>query len=76
MIKPQTRNIICPFCKLTWLCPANERTYFCYSCSVVLFTRQLTGHHSQYERREFSMSRLKEWWINWTTDLIVWLIRR
>lgn len=49
MTAPVTRNIICPFCRLTWLCGIDIRTYFCYNCGTVLFYDQLTGLHSQYE---------------------------
>jgi hypothetical protein len=40
--QPQIINIICPRCKLTWMNKSgNERFYFCYACSFILFDKQI-----------------------------------
>lgn len=39
--EPKIINIICPQCRKTWMCKYDERTYFCYACSHILFERQV-----------------------------------
>lgn len=37
MFEPITINVICPQCKLTWMCcPAPNRNYICYQCGFIL----------------------------------------
>ena len=39
---PQIVNLICPRCRLTWLCKLkNEPTYFCYACNYIMFEKQI-----------------------------------
>lgn len=39
---PEIENLICPTCKLTWMCKnGNEKFYFCYACSFILFDKQV-----------------------------------
>ncbi|MGH7974950.1 MAG: hypothetical protein ACREBR_05450 [bacterium] len=40
--QPSIVNFMCPKCRLTWMCKnGNERFYFCYACSFILFDRQV-----------------------------------
>ena len=40
--QPEIYNLICPKCRLTWMNKNGEdRFYFCYACSFILFDRQV-----------------------------------
>lgn len=39
---PEVYNLICPKCRLTWMCKNGEdRFLFCYACSFILFDKQV-----------------------------------
>ena len=38
---PEVLNFICPQCRLTWLVPLNEKTYYCCACNYVAFEKQI-----------------------------------
>lgn len=39
---PKIHNLICPRCRLTWMNKnGQDKFYFCYACSFILFDRQV-----------------------------------